>query len=177
MRWVTSIVVLICVWLIFLAYWGYGHVTLHLPAGTQVEINGHNLSHTNQTIKLRPGSYYLNTKSARHFSTHNIIHVSLFRTTNYTPKTTERSSESIAYATYGVSTNNGPPPVYNTRWFGDTWVVEDVGFSTPSILAAHYQNGRWHKGYLTGEMTNISKLPIDVAQEVNERERAINASL
>lgn len=174
--WTSVVTLTISAWLLIMAFFGYGHLVLSVPPGSTVVINGHPIPNSDKPLKLRSGTYHISTTSARYFSAYRSVRVSAFRTTHYSAARQQRSPESIAYSAAGVSAA-GLPPVSNAHWVGDTWVVEEVGISTPLVLVAHYEHTHWNKVYSTGDSLDASKLPPDVVQLVNSLEESIRASL
>lgn len=178
LAWVSIAMLVVSLSLIVLTVFGYGSLRLDVPKGSTVSINGHTVSAGDTSIKLRPGTYHISTSSARYYSTYDTVHVSPFRTTNFASDRQERTPESIAYSADGVSAGDlPPPPVSSIQWVEDTWVVEEVGFSTPSVLVAHYEHGRWNEAYKTGDTIDAAKLPTAVVRLINQKEEATRASL
>lgn len=174
--WFCGIVLVACLALLTVAFFGDGHIVLDVPKGSVVTINGQLISATNSTLKLRPGTYTVSTASPRYFSSLKPVHVAPFQTVHFVPERKERSPDSVVYAADGVSTT-GLPPLSSAEWIGDTWLVAAVGFSTQSVLVAHYEAGRWDEAYKTGDTIDTATIPADVLTSVNKLEGAIRARL
>jgi hypothetical protein len=170
-------VILLSAWLLAYTFVGYGHVVIHAPSGATVQINGHEVA-ANTSLKLRPGTYHITTLSAQNYSRDDSVTVHLLQSKDFTPSLTKRSITSIANSAVGVSAQSDiVPSAFNPHWFGEDWVVMEYGASTPDVLAAHYEHGRWQKAHLTGDSQTNVPLPADVAATVTSLEGSINASI
>lgn len=168
-------VLLLCLALVGYRFVGYGTLSLNPPNGAYTTLNDHKIS--SNRVKLRPGSYHVVIASSHNLSIDSTVHIGLFGTTRYAPTFIARSPLSIAYAANGASTLSGTlPTVVDTQWIDDEWVIEEIGPSTPDVLVAHFENGRWNKAYLTGDGQSLSHLPSNIALVVSAKEGAINAA-
>lgn len=165
-------VAVICILLVFLRFFGYGHVAFSLPASATVWINDHKVSA--QKIRLRPGTYDITIRSPRYFSTHQKVSVSYFQTTTYKPDLTRRPLSAIVTAAMGASGLYGKPDMVSEQWFiNDTWLVGMVGPGSAIPTALHYQDNEWRVGYSDngGYPHNVTNLPGSVANAVNTLEK------
>lgn len=168
---------LLCIWLLVLRFAGYG--TLHLdklPPNTTVQINAVTV-HKN-SLKLRPGLYTISVTSPKYYTSYETVRISLFGTRVYTPKQTVRTTSSIANAALGAVGVVGAPEGVGLQWFdNDTWTVMNIGPGTPSVLAAHYQDGRWTRVYKSHSSDSSTQLPAEVLNAVINLEAQNNAKL
>lgn len=169
----SGLVFAICIWLLVLAIWGYGHLTIHAPAGSIITINGHTVTETNN-LRLRPGTYNVSIVSAKYFSSYRAVSVSPFRTTSYTPPLDERSADSIASAALGGVDSFGSPHASSPQWFKDsTWAVMVIGPSSSDFIAAQYDKGSWVLRYRASTPGDTSSIPPEVLSAVKNLESGL----
>jgi len=169
----SLVIILISIGLVIMTFWGYGNLELQVPPHMSITVNGHSTAATH--LKLRPGTYTIRATSAQYFTTYTTVKVNPFLRTIYEPPLNQRTADSIVGSALGAAGTFGIPPTNDLQWFSDhTWTVENIGPSTPDVVATHFVNGTWTLAYRTGDTINPS-IPTAVAQEIINREARINA--
>jgi len=166
------VMTILCVWLIFLAFVGFGTIKFNLPRNVTISINGHTV--VARTLKMRPGSYQIIVSSPTITPYQGILQVSLFQTVNYSLRLTQRSANAIASSVVGGDGQTGNIQLGFTEWFNNnSWVVGTVspGYTD---LALHYSSiqNRWVVGYYnaSGYTANLTALPANVANYIGQLE-------
>lgn len=155
--------ILVCAVLLMLRVFGYGHLSIQAPAGATVKVNGQVV--TQHSLKLRPGSYDVEVRTAQYFTAYQSVKVSLLQTATYNPRLTDRTPSSVINASsaslQGLSASN-------PAWLEDhTWLVAITGRGGATVVATHYQNGRWSVAYGADDLRDTSKLPAEIVSAIN----------
>ena len=167
-----GVLAVLCVWLIFLIFAGYGTIRLNLPANTTVRINGHVV--TARTLQLRPGNYQIIVSSPVITPYQGTIQAGLFGVNNYTPHLNQRNPNAIASSVLGGDGQFGSLQLGLVQWFNNnSWVV---GLITPggADLAMRYNStqNQWLVGFYDepGYTYNLTTLPANVAAYIEHLE-------
>lgn len=156
---------LLCLWLLVLTKIGYGHVTFALPAGAQLQVNGHVVSA--RTTKMRGGKYHIVVKTPMYQEFDGTLTVKDFQHQLFQPSLQTRSVNAIASSVVGAFGTYGPPDLGRVSWFdNDTWLGAIMGPGSAQGLALHFVNGEWQMAYAQGSNgypSDLAKLPSDVS--------------
>jgi hypothetical protein len=166
------VMAILCAWLIFLTFTGYGTVKLNLPTNVTTRVNGHIV--TAHSLKMRPGNYQIIVSSPTITPYQGTLQVGLFQTINYSLRLTQRSADAIAGSVIGGDGQTGNIQLGLVEWFNNnSWVV---GLVSPgdTDLALHYNStqNQWVVGYYnaSGYTADLTALPANVANYIEQLE-------
>jgi hypothetical protein len=172
---VVAIGILAAVSILFivLSFVGYGTLKIDMPAGTEIQINGHSV-HPTASLKMVPGTYEVIVSSPTVNPYVGTVGVGLFKTTTLNPKLQLRSPAAVTSSLLGGVGASGAPQPVHTKWFdNNTWLA---GVIVPgnADFAFHYDSAqsKWTVSFYNGGgyPDNTSALPANVASYVQTLE-------
>jgi hypothetical protein len=164
--------VLLCAVVVWLAAYGYGHISIKQYVTQNMYINGHQI--TDGNVRVRPGTYRVKIQTPRYATYEVLVSVGLIKTSVVAPAFEKRSPNDIVSSVIGAFGQYGPPEISNSKWFiKDTWLAGILGPGDSAPIALHFTSTGWKVAYydVSGYPKNIEETPAIVQSYLTEQNK------